>query len=52
MPKCGFNLISMRIAMIRTPLLARYALYDSPVWQMWRGDYFTYNVEVVTAIAE
>jgi len=52
MPKCRFILKSMRIVKIRTPRLARFALYNSPAWLMWRGDYATYHVEVVITVAE
>ena len=52
MPKCRFILTTMRIVKIRTPRLARFTLYNSPAWLMWRGDYATYPVEVVTPVAE
>ena len=38
---------SMRKAKIRTPGLAHFALHNLPAWQMWHGNYATYNVEVV-----
>jgi len=34
----GFILISMRIAKIRTPRLARFSLYNWPVWLKTRSD--------------
>ena len=54
MPKCIFILIviSTKIAKIRTPRLACFAMYNSLAWLIWCGDYTTYNVDVVTAIAE
>jgi len=54
MPKCRFILIviSTRIAKIHTLRLVRFALHNLPAWVMWRGDYATYKVEVMTATAE
>jgi len=38
MPKCGFILISMRIAKIRVARLARFSLFNSPAWLKTRSD--------------
>jgi len=42
----------MKIVKIHKPRLACFALYHSPARLIWRGDYATYHVEVVTPIAE
>jgi len=38
MPKCGFILISVKIAKIRMPRLASFSLYNSPAWLKTRSD--------------